>query len=53
MEAGAVVGAEAAADGIEAFSDEDAWDVMEEIPNGCAAALLLSSTTGRCRFGTP
>ena len=23
------------------FSDEDAWDVLEEIPNDSAAALLL------------
>jgi uncharacterized membrane protein len=42
MEAGALIGAEAAAeDGIEVFSDEDAWDVLEEIPNDSAAALLL------------
>ena len=41
MEAGAEVGAEAAADGIEVFSDEDAWDVLEEIPNDSAAALML------------
>jgi uncharacterized membrane protein len=41
MVAGAVAGAEAAADGIEVFSDEQAWDVLEEIPNDSAAALLL------------
>ena len=42
MEAGAELGAEAAAeDGIEVFSDEDAWDVLEEIPNDSAAALIL------------
>jgi uncharacterized membrane protein len=41
FEAGAEAGAEAAADGIQAFSDEDAWDVIEEIPNDSAAALLL------------
>jgi uncharacterized membrane protein len=41
MEAGALVGAEAAADGIEVFSDEDAWDVLEDIPNDSAAALIL------------
>ena len=42
MEAGAALGAEAAADdGIEVFSDEDAWDVLEEIPNDSAAALIL------------
>jgi uncharacterized membrane protein len=40
-EAGAQAGAEAAADGIAAFSDEDAWDVLEDIPNGSAAALIL------------
>ncbi len=40
-EAGEAAGAEAAADGISAFSDEDAWDVLEEIPNGSAAALVL------------
>ena len=38
---GAEIGAEAAAEGIEVFSDEDAWDVLEEIPNDSAAALLL------------
>jgi uncharacterized membrane protein len=41
LEAGAVAGAEAAADGISVFSDDDAWDVLAEIPNGSAAALLL------------
>jgi len=41
MEAGAAVGAEAGADGIQAFSDEEAWDVLEEIPNDSAAALIL------------
>ena len=37
----APAGAEAAADGIEVFSDEDAWDVLEDIPNDSAAALVL------------
>jgi uncharacterized membrane protein len=41
MYAGAEAGAEAAADGITVFSDEEAWDVIEDIPNGSAAALLL------------
>jgi len=41
IEAGALAGAEAMADGIHVFSDEDAWDVLEEIPNNSAAALLL------------
>ncbi|MCW0213340.1 MAG: hypothetical protein OJJ54_08270 [Pseudonocardia sp.] len=39
--AGAVAGAEAVADGIHPFSDEDAWDVIDEIPDGSAAALVL------------
>ncbi|MBP2328698.1 putative membrane protein [Kibdelosporangium banguiense] len=39
--AGARASAEAAVEGLEVFSDEDAWDVLEEIPNGSAAALLL------------
>ena len=42
MEAGALAGAEAAAEqGVHPFSDEDAWDVLEDIPNDSAAALLL------------
>jgi uncharacterized membrane protein len=41
MEAGAVAGAEAAAEGMHVFSDEDAWDVLAEIPDDSAAALLL------------
>ena len=41
MIAGAEAGAEAAAEGVTAFSDEEAWDVIEEIPNDSAAALLL------------
>jgi uncharacterized membrane protein len=39
--AGAAAGAEAAEDGVSVFSDEDAWDVLEEIPNDSAAALVL------------
>lgn len=41
MEEGAILGAESAADGIHAFSDEEAWDVLDEIPNDSAAALVL------------
>jgi uncharacterized membrane protein len=41
LEKGAEAGAEAAADGFEFFSDEQAWDVLEDIPNDSAAALLL------------
>lgn len=41
MEAGAIVGAAAAADGVEVFDEDDAWDIIEEIPNDSAAALLL------------
>ena len=39
--AGAEAGAEAAADGAEVFSEDSAWDVVGEIPNDSAAALLL------------
>jgi uncharacterized membrane protein len=42
MEAGAVAGAEqAATEGIHPLSNEDAWDVLEDIPNDSAAALIL------------
>jgi uncharacterized membrane protein len=42
LETGAELGAEMAAeDGIHVFSDEEAWDVLEDIPNDSAAALLL------------
>ncbi|MEV0284581.1 hypothetical protein AB0H36_10750 [Kribbella sp. NPDC050820] len=41
LEKGAEAGAEAAADGFDVFDEEDAWDVLEEIPNDSAAALLL------------
>ena len=39
--AGAEAGAEAAEEGLSVFSDEQAWDVLEEIPDDSAAALLL------------
>jgi uncharacterized membrane protein len=41
VEAGAELGAEAAAEGFQVFDEDDAWDVLEEIPNDTAAALLL------------
>jgi uncharacterized membrane protein len=41
MVAAAEAGAEAAADGVEVFDDEQAWDVLADIPNDSAAALLL------------
>ena len=43
MEAGAIAGAEevAAAGGVHVFSDEEGWDVLEDIPNDSAAALIL------------
>jgi uncharacterized membrane protein len=40
-EEGAVAGAEAAADGVQVFSEQEAWDVLEDIPNDSAAALIL------------
>ena len=41
MIAGAEAGAEAAENGVAVFSDEDAWDVLEDIPDDSAAALIL------------
>jgi len=42
IEASALVGELVAAlDGVHAFSDEEAWDVLAEIPNDSAAALVL------------
>jgi uncharacterized membrane protein len=41
LEKGAEAGPEAAADGVQIFSEEQAWDVLEDIPNDSAAALLL------------
>ena len=42
-EAGAVAGAEevAAAGGVHVFTEEEGWDVLEDIPNNSAAALVL------------
>ena len=41
-EAGAIAGAEeAAAEGINVFGDAEEWDVLEDIPNDSAAALIL------------
>jgi uncharacterized membrane protein len=41
-EAGALAGAEAAADGkVELLDEADHWDVIEQIPNGTSAALVL------------
>jgi uncharacterized membrane protein len=42
FEEGAEIGAQVAAEkGVEVFSDEFAWDVVEDIPNNSAAALIL------------
>jgi len=42
MEVGAEAGAEAAAeDGVHVFSDDEAWDILADIPNDSAAALIL------------
>ena len=42
MVTGAAAGAQAAADGgLRPFSDEQAWDVLEDIPKDTAAALIL------------
>lgn len=39
--AGAEAGAELGEDGISIFDDDEAWDVLSEIPNNSAAALIL------------
>ena len=39
--AGAAAGAEAASDGIDVFDPAKHWDVIEEIPNDSAAAILM------------
>jgi len=43
IDAGAAAGAEevAAAGGVNVFSEEEGWDVLEDIPNDSAAALVL------------
>jgi len=41
MLAGAEAGAAATADGVHVLSDEGAWDVIEDIPNDSAAAIML------------
>jgi uncharacterized membrane protein len=43
MEAGAMAGAEAVSEqgGMHVFSEEEAWDVLEDIPTDSAAALIL------------
>jgi uncharacterized membrane protein len=41
-EIGAAAGAQAAADdGVQVFNEDEAWDVIAEIPNDSAAALIL------------
>jgi uncharacterized membrane protein len=43
MEAGAIAGAEevAAEGGVKVFTEEEGWDVLDDIPNDSAAALIL------------
>jgi uncharacterized membrane protein len=41
MEAGAIAGAEAGAEGLDLIPAEAAWDVVDDIPENTAAALLL------------
>ena len=43
MEAGAIAGAQEvdAAGGVHVFTEEEGWDVLEDIPNDSAAALIL------------
>ena len=41
MLAGAEAGAAATADGVHVLSDEESWDIIEDIPNDSAAAVML------------
>jgi hypothetical protein len=41
MEAGAIAGAERAAGGFTPLGEPEDWDILEDIPNGSAAGLLL------------
>jgi uncharacterized membrane protein len=41
VEEGAKLGAEATSEGVHFFTDDEAWDVVGEIPNDSGAALLL------------
>jgi uncharacterized membrane protein len=43
MEVGAVAGAEEAAEegGVHVFTEQEGWDILEDIPNDSAAALVL------------
>jgi uncharacterized membrane protein len=49
MEAGAVAGAEEAAaeGGVHVFTEEEGWDVLEDIPNGSATASSARSILWR------
>jgi uncharacterized membrane protein len=41
FDAGAAAGAEMAQEGISIFDEDEAWDVLSDIPNNSAAALIL------------
>jgi uncharacterized membrane protein len=41
FEEGAALGAELAAEGVTFFDEDEAWDVVGEIPNNSAAAVIL------------
>jgi uncharacterized membrane protein len=41
MAEGALAGAEAGAEGVSVFSEEEGWDVLDDIPPDSAAALIL------------
>ena len=41
FDAGAAAGAELAQDGVSIFDEDEAWDVLADIPNNSAAALIL------------
>src|SRR5260370_5918407 len=51
LRTGAVAGAEEAAaeGGVNMFTEQEGWDVLEDIPNDSAAALILQIGRASCR----
>ena len=41
LAAGAEVGSEVMAEGVDLFSEEEAWDAVDDVPNDSAAAFIL------------
>ena len=53
LEKGAEAGAAAAAEGVEVFSDEQAWDVLEDIPNDSAAVSMACRSLASSASSSP